>query len=196
MRTLRRGPCVIGIWLVLAGLVIVIVAQQASKNSAPVEPAIPLLSIGEDGLGSIEVLHEARHAAVSRDPEGQWFVHTGNHSHMDGAVQTDKTHQSTPEAGAALAGYVAATAAIWVRPAEDQGRPEDVGVVNPKTIVAFYGRSGREIDYDSPLAMLYVGDHAPDLEAFFATIDDDQTVTLVDEQALTALIGLLFSARP
>jgi|TARA_B100002003_G_scaffold212177_1_gene209072 hypothetical protein len=196
MRTLRRGPCVIGIWLVLAGLVIVIVAQQASKNSAPVEPAIPLLSIGEDGLGSIEMLHQARRAAVSRDSEGQWFVHTGNHSHADGAVQTDETHHSSRKAGAVLAGHVAATAAIRVRPAEDESRPEDVGVVNPKTIVAFYGRSGREIDYDSPLAMLYVGDHAPDLEAFFATIDDDQTVTLVDEQALTALIGLLFSARP
>jgi hypothetical protein len=44
--------------------------------------------------------------------------------------------------------------------------------------------------------MLYVGDHAPDLEAFFVTIDNDQTVTLVDEQALIALIGLLFSPRP
>lgn len=192
MSARRLRPGLIAIWLLLAGLVVVIVAQQGDQAPDLTETAMPLLSVGAEALGSIEVLHQARRAAVSRDGEGQWFVHAANHSHAGGAVQADETHQATPEAAAGLGSRVAATAALMVRATERLARAEDVGVANPKTILAFYGRTAGEIDYGSPLAMLYVGDHAPALGAYFATIDDDPTIALVDDEALAALIDLLF----
>jgi hypothetical protein len=193
MSTRRLRPGLIAIWLVLAGLVVVIAARQDGETPDARESVIPLLAVGEDALGSIEVLHQARRAAVSRDAEGRWFVHAADHSHAGGAVQADETHRAAPEAAATLAARVAATAALTVRRAEGTAKAEDVGVGNPKTIVAFYGRAAGEIDYGSPLAMLYVGDHAPALAAYYATIDDDQTITLIGDKALSALIELLFS---
>ncbi len=192
MSTRRLRPGLIAIWLVLAGLVVAILAQQGDQVPDPAETAMPLLSVGAEALGSIEVLHQARRAAVSRDAEGQWFVHAANHSHAGGAVQADETHQATPEESATLAARVAAAAGLTVRLAEQAAKPEDIGVANPKTIVAFYGRSAGEIDYGSPLTMLYVGDHASALAAYYATIDDDPTIALVGDEALTALIDLLF----
>jgi hypothetical protein len=193
MSTRRLRPGLVAIWLVLIGLVVVIVAQQASQAPDPLAPTVSLLSVGADALGSIEVLHQARRAAVSRDGEGQWFVHAANHSHAGGAVQADETHQATPEAAADLGLRVTATAALTVRATERPARAEDVGVANPKTIIAFYGRTADEIDYGSPLTMLYIGDRAPALGAYFATINDDPTIALVDDEALAALIDLLFN---
>jgi hypothetical protein len=193
MSSRRLRPGLIAIWLVLAVLVVVIVAEQGDQTPQQSETAIPLLGVSEDALGSIEVLHQARRAAINRDGDGQWFVPSANHSHAGGAVQADETHQATPEASAALAAQVAAIAALTVRSADGDRAAANVGVTNPKTIVAFYGRTAGEIDYASPLAMLYVGDHAPALGAYYATIDDNPTIALVGDEALRALIELLFS---
>ena len=47
-------------------------------------------------------------------------------------------------------------------------------------------RGARDGDYEA------LGDHAAALAAYYATIDDDPTIALVGDEALTALIDLLF----
>ena len=194
MSTRHFRPGLVAIWGVLLALVVVIVVQQPNEITTVGDAGLePLLTFGEPDLGSIEVLHEARRAAVTRDDEGQWFLHNANHSHAGGAVDTSEIHQASAETADKIAAQVSATAAVRVDHLPHGDRPlDDYGLSNPKTIIAFYGRNADGVEYGRPLAMLYIGRHSSEREAYYATIDDDPRIALIPDSDMATLLELLF----
>ncbi|MHC4107764.1 MAG: hypothetical protein ACYSTY_06750 [Planctomycetota bacterium] len=155
-----------------------------------------MFRFGEPDLGAVNVIHEGRFAALMRDANGAWFQHDASHRHggEGGAAPAPADqHVADPERSAEITERMALTARMIAdRRVQPERSLDAYGLVNPKTMIAFYGRAEDGADYARPLDVLYVGDLVPTEYAYYSMLGGDPELSLIPRFYVALLLGLVY----
>jgi hypothetical protein len=194
-------PRLFVVWGLLGVLVAGIVALEVTGALDP-EPKVPTGSFPmfrwtEADLGGVEAFYKGRHAALMRDPEGQWFLHGASHSHAAPAggapAAPNDVHRADPESAAKIEKQLVIAARMI---ADRRLRPErdlnTYGLANPQVMIAFYGRTPDGADYSKPLDVLYVGDLMTTEYAYYAMVDGFDEMLLIPRYNVSLLLATMY----
>lgn len=179
----RSSRKLIVVWLVLAGLAVVIgflkysdwKASQSDSGIQTEAERRSLLPVPIEQLKVIEIAHLGALHRFERDAAGAWFYHahgvnTGVQAPHDHVANTASAEQIAHAFGA----LGRARIERWLGD-EDQ---QQYGVTRPETLLLVYGEFSSE-----PLAQYAIGDVAPDtFSRYFLIVDTSQVVTVANYQ--------------
>lgn len=185
------------VWLLFLALLAGIVIHETRHHFEPKVRSdtgrVPMFSFREAELSRIEAVYEGRSAALSRNAAGEWTTHHAGHRHDRPDNDAQHHDHSNREASTAIAEQVAVVAGML---ADRQVHPEQsldqYGLRPPRTMIAFYGRKGDEVDTAQPLSVLYVGDLLPTQYEYYTMRDGDEQLSLVPRYYIVLLLALVF----
>jgi hypothetical protein len=190
-------PKLLAVWALLSVLVGAIVVLERTDVFEPEPPpktgSFPMFRFGEPDLGAVNVIHEGRFAALMRDANGEWFQHDTSHRHDGAEPASAETHVADPERSAEITEQMALTARMIAdRRVLPERSLDAYGLVNPKTMIAFYGRTEDGADYARPLDVLYVGDLLPTEYAYYSMLGGNPELSLIPRFYVALLLGLVY----
>jgi Domain of unknown function (DUF4340) len=160
-------------------------AQQAGSASRSGSLLLPV-SIAQ--VWALEIVHGGKFSRFERDPEGNWFLHLGEHSHTNATV----THVADPAKARIIAGALEAfdqtVIETHVTRSPDDAELKRFGLALPPVIVMFYAR-----DSSTRLARLELGAAANDFSRYARLAPDGEVVTVAEFEVkrLTELLKAL-----
>lgn len=166
-----------------------VVQDMANRLPAAAGPAPAgaglLLPVSMARVWVVEVIRAGTLTRFERDSAGNWFRHTGRHSHAAGAP----THRADPAQArtiaAALATFGETTIERRVAEGADGHDLADFGLAFPELIVILYAR-----DNSTPVAQLELGQLSGGFDRFARLAPGGDVVTIA-EFAVRHLTGLL-----
>ena len=167
-----------------------VVSDMARRMRGTAAPALAsratslLLPVSMAQIWAAEIVHAGKLIRFERDVAGNWFRHTGQHSHA-GATSTHVADPAqAPIIAAALNALDTAAIETRVKPA-DQAQLAEYGLNLPPLIVLLYVR-----DTSTPLVRLEFGGAADSLDRYARLAPDGGIVTVAEFEArrLTELL--------
>ena len=182
------------IWLVLAGLALVIGLLKYSDRSRSELRGMSqshvdersLLPLPIEQLSVIEIAHSGAMHRFERDEAGAWFYHAHGvntgvqapHGHVANDVRADQIEYALGALGRAR-----------IERELDSKDHEQYGVTRPDTLLLVYG------DYvASPVAQYAIGDVAPDTQSRYVLIVDRSQVVTIATYQIDNLMNLIQTA--
>jgi hypothetical protein len=167
-----------------------VVRDMASRlpgggNGASRPTAGLLLPVSMAQVWSVEIVRDGMMTRFERDPAGEWFRHTGQHSHAAGAAAHKADPARARVIGSALARLGETVVERRVADGSDTRRLAEFGLALPKTILLLYAR-----DNPTPVARVELGDMAWDFDRYarLAPGGDIMTVAEFDIAHLAELL--------
>jgi hypothetical protein len=177
------------VWLVLAGLVVVIAVieyldRRSAGSGAALDPRA-LLAAPLDELEAIEIADRGRLHRFERDPGGAWFYH-GAH----GGATDAHTHDPDP----LLAERIDRSFAAFARARVEREFPLDrdssaYGVAHPDIVILTYRRGQPQ-----PLTQYAVGHVAPDTVSRYVMVVGRPVVVTIPKFQIDNLLVLIEAA--
>jgi hypothetical protein len=174
------------VWLVLAGLVVVIAVleyldRRSAGSGAALDPRA-LLAAPLEELGAIEIANRGRLHRFERDAGGAWFYH-GAH----GAATDAHTHDPDPT----LADRINRSFAAFARARIEREFPLDrdssaYGVGHPDVVILTYRRGQSQ-----PLAQYAVGHVTPDTVSRYVMVVGRPVVVTIPKFQIDNLLELV-----
>lgn len=179
------------IWLVLAGLVLIIGLLKYSDNIQSQSDALEHAVVGErsllplpiEQLGAIEIANGGALHRFERDGAGAWFYHAHG---VNTGVQAPHGHVADTDQAEQIAyafGPLGRTRIERELDSKDHGQ---FGVTRPDTLLLVYGDYGAE-----PVAQYAIGDVAPDTQSHYVLIVDRQQVVTIATYQVANLLNLI-----
>jgi len=171
------------IWLVLAGLALIIGLLKYSDRIQSQSDASRHTDVGErsllplpiEQLGAIEIANGGALHRFERDEAGAWFYHAHG---VNTGVQAPHGHVADTVRADQIAYAFGALGRARIERELDSKDHGQYGVTRPDTLILVYG------DYSvKPLAQYAIGDVAPDtLRRYVLIVDKSKVVTIANYQ--------------
>jgi len=178
-------------WLLAADMARRLLPADESRRGRPV--AGLLLPASIDQVWAVEIVIDAKLSRFERDSDGNWFLHTGQHSHAGGANRHVADPAKAKIIAAALDGF-GETQIESVAARQPSGSDaERFGLAHPALITLFYPR-----DSSTPLARIEIGKPTEDGFARYAQSargGDIVTVASYQAQRLVDLVRAVGAPR-
>jgi len=179
----KSGRKLTVVWLVLAGLAVVIAFLKysdwkASQSNFAVQTEAEkrsLLPVPIDQLKVIEIAHLGALHRFERDAAGAWFYHAHG---VNTGVQAQHDHVADAAGAEQIAYAFGALGRARIERWLDDEDQQQYGVTRPESLLLVYG------EYSSkPLAQYAIGDVAPDtFSRYVLLVDTSQVVTIANYQ--------------
>ena len=182
------------IWLVLAGLALVIgllkysdrIESQTEASSLTGVDERSLLPVSIEQLSVIEIAHSGTMHRFERDEAGAWFYHAHG---VNTGVQAPHGHVADNVRADQIEYALGALERARIERVLDSKDHHQYGVTRPDTLLLVYGDYGA-----NPVAQYAIGDVAPDTQSrYVLMVDKSQVVTIATYQ-IDNLMNLIQTA--
>lgn len=153
-------------------------AQRLRQQSAPAVASrggALLLPMSIAQVWAVEIIHGGKFTRFERDAAGNWFRHTGQHSHAFGANAHVADPVQAPIISAALQAFDQSVIETHVARGADAPALKRFGLALPPMIVIFYAR-----DNSTPLTRLEFGAAADNFGRYARLAPDGDVVTVAE----------------
>ncbi len=168
----------------LAGDMVRRLQGQAERAAANAGTSL-LLPMSMAQVWAVEIVYAGKLTRFERDSAGNWFRHTGQHSHASGAGAHVADPAQARLIGAALDAFDQTSVESRAAPAHGEAELTRFGLALPPIIVLLYAR-----DSSTPLARLELGTAAGSFGRYARLAPNGEVVTIAEfeVQRLTDLL--------
>jgi len=182
------------IWLVLAGLALVIgLLKYSDRARSPSDGSAvatvderSLLPVSIEQLSVIEIANGGALHRFERDEAGVWFYHAHG---VNTGVQAPHGHVADTVRADQIAYAFGALGRARIERVLDSTDNRQYGVTRPDTLLLVYGDYGV-----TPVAQYAIGDVAPDTHSRYVLIVDKSQVVTIAKYQIENLINLIQTA--
>ena len=182
------------IWLVLAGLALVIgllkysdrIESQTNASSLTGVDERSLLPVPIEQLSVIEIAHSGAMHRFERDEAGAWFYHAHG---VNTGVQAPHGHVADNVRADQIEYALGALERARIERVLDSKDHQQYGVTRPDTLLLVYDDYGVK-----PVAQYAIGDVAPDTQSRYVLIVDKSQVVTIATYQIDNLMNLIQTA--